>query len=195
VAVPFKTTEYDRAFIDAMHAVVVDLARGRDPLMGQFKVETSMTVASSVVDSRAGRRLDLPTQSVGFGMNLDPDAVRRGDMEAFAVEVEAASEQYAGEMVGMMIQAWEKVTESTGNVVDAGGNLTFEHLYEALEKREWALNDADELETPQLVMHPDTAKKLALLPPMTPDQAAAVVDLRRRKREELLARRRRRRLS
>jgi hypothetical protein len=65
-------------------------------------------------------------------------------------------------------------------------------LYEMLDKIEWTLDENDELSTPSIVMHPDTASKL---PQPTPEQVKMIEKLKARKLEELLAKRRRRRLS
>jgi len=123
------------------------------------------------------------------------EAVRRGDIEALVAQMDLAADDLAEGLVGVLIENINKVTESTGNVVDAGGAFTFEKFYEALEMIDWSLDDDDQLSMPQLVVHPDTAEKLQALPELTAEQKAALDDLKRRKHEELLARRRRRRLS
>jgi hypothetical protein len=136
--------------------------------------------------------LDLPGKEIGFGLTMNVDAVRTADFDALVIEMGAASDEYASGLADLVFSSFEKVTASTGNVVDAGGQLKFEHLYEMLDKREWSLNEDDELEMPSLVMHPDTVKNL---PTLTAEQDEQLAALKARKHEELLARRRRRRLS
>ena len=88
----------------------------------------------------------------------------------------------------------DAVTQSTGNIVDAGGEkFSFELLVETLEKIEWSLDDEGELVMPSIIMHPDQMKKLPA--EATPAQKAELDELKRRKKEELLAQRRSRRLS
>jgi hypothetical protein len=102
----------------------------------------------------------------------------------------------AEQLMGYFVETMGKVTEGTGNVVDAGGKpLSFELIYDALDKVELSVDENDELVMPELMMHPDQAQKLQELPPLTPEQQQKLDELKERKREEALARRRRRRLS
>jgi hypothetical protein len=192
--VPFKTTEYDRAFAEFVHRTANELARARSPLLAQIPVLPATGSASSVVGSRDGDELDLPEEAVGFEMSSSVDALRACDIDALTAAIDEGAEELGKALVGMFISTIDKVTEKMGNVVAAKGkSFDFETVIEALEKIEWTLYDNDELVLPQFVMHPDTAKNLPAEP--TPEQAARLDELTQRKREELLARRRTRRLS
>jgi hypothetical protein len=138
--------------------------------------------------------VDLEPDKVGFEMSTSVAAVRAADYDEFYAQVDQAAEMLASDLMKVWVGTMDKVTEATGNVVDAGGKLTFEVLYEMLDKLEYSLDENDELVMPSLVMHPDTAKKLEELGPPTPEQNAKLAELRERKRGEALARRRRRRL-
>ena len=85
------------------------------------------------------------------------------------------------------------ITSASGNVVNAGGELTFEKFYEVLDGMEWSLDDDGELSVPTIVMHPSDAEKLKELE--NPETLAAMEELKARKYEEALARRPSRRLS
>lgn len=190
-SVPFATWEYDDAVAAFVHETTHAVARARSPLLGQIAVETSGSTASSVVASRDGTTLDLPSASVGFGLTLDLRAMREADFDALATGIDLAADELGESLVGLFVENMNKVTEFTGNVVKSNG-FTFESFYEMLDKIEWSLTDEDELSMPQIVMHPDSVKEL---PELTPEQEQALQELHQRKHEELLAGRRRRRLS
>lgn len=191
---PFLTTEHDLAFGLFIFETTHELARARSPLLQQIRVLPAASTASSVVDSRDGEQIDLPAQPAGFTLSSDVDAVGRCDVEALTVALDNAADELGKDLVGMFVDTMNKVTQSTGNVVESKGEgFNFESFIEALEKLEWSLDDHDELVMPQLVMHPDTAKNLPR--EATPEQQAQLDALKERKREELLARRRTRRLS
>ena len=189
---PFKLPEYDKAFKGFVHQTVHSLARARSPLLADMAVEEGGSTASSVVDSLDGAQLDLPSESIQFGISMETEAVRSGDFDPLYVELDSAAEELGRGLVGLFVKTMDKVTESTGNVVTADGKFTFEAFYEALDKREWSLTAEGELSMPNLVMHPDMVKQL---PELTPEQETALEQLKRRKHEELLAGRRSRRLS
>lgn len=190
---PFDLPEYHEAFTTFIYASVNALARAQYPLLADIREEVVESAGSSVVDSRSDGRLDLPSERVGFEMGWERDDVLKGNFEALVLQLDSASGELGEKLVGMFVKTMGAVTDSTGNVVDAQGSpLTFELLYEMLDKIEYTLDDDDELEMPSLVMHPDMVKKL---PKPTPEQEAALEELKQRKREELLAQRRSRRLS
>lgn len=190
---PFDLPEYHDAFTTFVHASVNALARAQNPLLADIREEVVESGGSSVVDSRSDGRLDLPSERVGFEIEWDRDAVLEGNFEALVLQLDSASRELGEKLVGMFVKTVSAVTDSTGNVFHAqGGPVTFELLYEMLDKIEYTLNDDDELEMPSLLMHPNMVKKL---PKPTPEQEAEVEALKQRKREELLAQRRRRRLS
>ncbi len=190
---PFDLPEYDEAFKAFLYTSVNALARARDPLLAGIPEETTENAGSSVLDSRTDEPLDLPSEKVGFEIGWERNDVLEGNFETLLLQFDSASKELAEKLVGMFLKTVGAVTESTGNVVNAEGQpLTFELIYEMLDKIEYTLDDDDELEMPSMVMHPNMMKKL---PKPTPEQEAAIEELKQRKREELLAQRRRRRLS
>lgn len=188
----FELPEYDSAFAEFIFEVAHALVMASSPLLRQIPRLSAPGTASSVVDARDFQQLDLPAQSVGFGVTTDLRAVRDGDFEPLVVSLSKGSDELARDLMTMLIGTVDLVTEATGNVVKSSGEITFEAFYQALDGMEWTLTEDDELSLPTLVMHPDTVKKL---PALTPEQDEALEELKRRKLEELLARRRRRRLS
>jgi hypothetical protein len=193
---PFALYEYDAAFSDFFGETVRTLARARSPLLSQMEfVEVPGTVGSRVRD-REGMDVVLEPGKTTSEVTADLNAVRDGDYEQLYAELDAASDSMAEQLVGFFVETMAKVTEGTGNVVDAGGApLSFEVVYEMLERVEFSISENDELVMPSLLMHPDQAEKVKDLPPPTSEQQRMLDELKERKREEALARRRRRRLS
>lgn len=189
---PFDLPEYDRAFAVFLHDLVDGLARARDPVLAMIGVETTTSSVASRIRHRDGIDVDLPEELVGFSLAVPRDAVLKGDLGQFAAEVDNASEELSKRLATMMFSTLDKVTEATGNVVDAGGKLTFDTFYEMLDTLEWDLTDEGELAVPSLVLHPDTVKHL---PSETPETRERIEQLKQRKYEEALARRGSRRLS
>lgn len=189
---PFVLPEYDQSFSTFIHRLIRELAGAHEPLVGKIRSEPAVGTASSLIQVRGEEALDLPGESLDYGMTMEVSAVREGNFEFLVMEMDKAASELGDKLVGMLIANLGKVTDMTGNVVDAGGQFTFKHFYELLDKIEWSLDENDELSMPSLIMHPDTVKEL---PKLSPQQEASLGQLKMRKREELLARRRRRRLS
>ncbi len=168
------------------------MANSYSPLLAKIPSEAAAGSASSVVDRRGSPPLELLGEEIRFGWETKYSDVRSGTFVSLTLGIDAAGNQLAEQMEKMLFRNLEKVTESTGNVIDVGGKLKFEHVYEMFDKREWSLDDNDELEMPDLVVNPADIDKL---PKLTPREQQQLNDLKTRKREELLARRRSRRLS
>jgi hypothetical protein len=192
---PFVLPEYDVPFERFVHEAVSELARQRSPLLAQIPRETVSGASGSVVDQRDGDPLELTSEPVEYGYSMNAEAVREGDFDAFMVQLDSASDELAEGLVGLLVSSMTKITDYTGQKVDAGGEFSVEVVYEAYEQMEWALGDDGEICIPQMVMHPDLAKRVAELPPQTDEQKVRFEALKARKNEEALARRRSRRLS
>jgi hypothetical protein len=190
---PFALSDYDLACVHVISDVTKAIARAGDPVLSQIKVVPMAGTVSSVIETRGETALDLPAEPVGFELGVNSADVRDGNFEALQVQLVEAADGYAEQLAKMVYGSLNKITTATGNTFDAGGRSpTFEMVYEMLDKIEWALDENDELSTPSLVMHPDTASKL---PRPTPEQEKMIEELKARKLEELLAKRRCRRLS
>jgi hypothetical protein len=190
---PFALPEYERAYVEFLRDTVEGLARAGSPLLSQIEVEKQSTTVASRIRDRAGVDVDLPERDVGFGFTTSLEAVRSADYDEFAGQLYEAAEALGKDMAKWIFEDVGTITEATGNVVDAGGELTFEKLYEVMDGMEWGLTDEGELSVPSLFVNPAMMEKLRALE--TPETQAAMEELRARKYEEALARRRSRRLS
>lgn len=187
---PFKLSDYDRAFGLFMQDSLRELAVAGDPILSQIPFEKSTGPLGSVIQDQEGRDVDLPPGAIVSETTMSLDAVREGDVETFVIELDKASAQVRDGYARGLFSALRSVTSATGNVTRANGPLTFEVMYEMLDRREWTLTEDDELSMPSFVGAPGT-RSLQL----TPEQGARLAALHERKLRELLARRRRRRLS
>ncbi len=193
---PFALYEYDAAFTAVFDETVGILARGRSPMLSQIRFAKTSGPLGSRVRTRDGMDVELEPGETTAEITTDLRAVRAGDYTALYCDFDKASEDMAKGLVGLLVQSMSAVTEATGNVTDVGGRpLSFEVIYEMLEKMEFSLDENDELVLPAIFVNPDTAKKFESLPPATPQQEEKMDALKERKRQEALARRRRRRLS
>lgn len=192
----FALHEYDAAFgtffSDAMHV----LARAYSPLLADIPVvEMPGSAAGSRIRDRQGMDIVLDPGKTATEISTNLEAVREGDCERLHEAMYESAKPLSEQLVGLLLKSLDKVTEGTGNVVNAGGRtFGFEVLYETLEKMDFSLDENNELSMPSLVMHPDDAEKLRDHPPLTDEQQRKLDELKQRKREEALARRRRRRL-
>ncbi len=193
---PFALNEYGEAFGIFVGDVVRELARSRDPVLREMTFEAVPSTVGSRVQSRDGLNVELEPSSVGFEITLTDEEIRDFDISALVFQLDQAADEYAKGLMKMWVETMGKVTEATGNVVDAGGELTFETFYEMLEKMEWPdVDDEGNQVLPSIVAHPNTVERLTSLPDLTPEQQARMDALKKRKHEESLARRRSRRLS
>lgn len=193
---PFALHEYDAAFGRFFSQTMRVLAQASSPLLGQMLFVEMPGTAGSRVRDRQGMDIVLDPGKTSTEVTFDLKAVRDGDYEQLYRAMFESAEAMAEQLVGYFVESMGKVTEGTGNVVDAGGRpFGFEVLYEGLEKLDFSVDQNDELVMPSLVINPADAEKLRDLPPLTDEQQRMLDDLKERKREQTLARRRRRRLS
>ncbi|WP_027005292.1 hypothetical protein [Conexibacter woesei] len=189
---PFSLPEYSGAFAWFISDAIQELARAGDPILEQIEIVESPGALGSMFEDKEGFDVELEPASLTAGLVLDVDDVREGDPWKLALQIVMASSELREGQLRTMVGTLNRVTEATGNVVNAEGPLTFEALYEMLDKIEYGLTDDDTLSLPTMLVHPDT---LAKMPVPTDEQQQQITDLQERKLNELLARRRRRRLS
>jgi len=164
-------------------------------MLAQTRRETSPGTGGSVVEMRGRERLEMPMRPIEYGLTMSVDAVRAGDFGELITQFDRASDELARQLVAMLVGAMEKATDHTGQVVRSSDPVSFDAIYEGLDRMDWSLKPNGELALPSIFMHPDAAKRLEQLLPLTADQEAKLEALKARKHEELLARRRSRRLA
>jgi hypothetical protein len=196
MSMPFALYEYDAAFSRFFGQTMRVLAQAHSPLLAEMTFVEMAGALGSRVRDRQGLDLEIAPGRTSTEITSDFKAVREGDYEHLHEAMYESADAMAEQLVGYFVESMDKVTEGTGNGVDAGGRqFGFELLYESLAKLDFSLDDNDELVMPTLVMNPADAEKLRDLPELTHEQQQMLAALKDRKREEALARRRRRRLS
>jgi hypothetical protein len=146
---PFKLPEYDDAFVGFIQKTTHELAGAHHPLLAEMRFEDTESGASSVVDSREGEVLDLPSERVGFEMTSEHEDIRNSNFEPLLAQLDSAGAELGEQLMKIFFSSMNAVTESTGNVVDAEGKgFSFDLLFELLEKMEFSLDDNDELVMP-----------------------------------------------
>ena len=192
----FSLHEYDAAFGRFFGRGMRVLAQASSPLLADMRFVEMPGTAGSRVRDRQGMDVVLDPGEISTKVTSELDAVRDGDYEQLHAAMFESADVMARQLVGHLIETMGKVTEGTGNVVDAGGrSFGFDVFYEAIERMELSLDENDELVMPTIVMNPADVEKLRDLPDLTDDQQQKMDELKARNKEEALARRRRRRLS
>src|SRR5664279_1546132 len=153
--------EYDLAFREFVYTTANELAQARHPILADIKSERAQGDGSTVVDARGEEQLDLPSESIRFDVGWDREDLLAGKFEALLLQFDSAGEEIGGQMVGQLVKTLSAVTESTGNLIDAGGEkLSFDLILESLEQIEWSLDEDNELVMPSVLMHPNQMKNL-----------------------------------
>ena len=124
------------------------------------------------------------------------DDIRNCNLDALAEQADTAAEERLSIIMPRLFEMVVKTSVAAGTATDmAGAPLTFEAYLAAFSKIDLRFQDTGEPVMPQLVVHPDTAKILASLPPWTAEQQKVWDAMIERKRKEFFASRRHRKLS
>jgi hypothetical protein len=123
-----------------------------------------------------------------------PQDIIDGKLDDLLSSIDEAAEAYSEQFGRHFYEQLSRVTEATGNVVNAADKPFFESLYEMYEKVDLQFDEEGRI-TQELHMNPADAEKWEKgMAELTPEQQAKLAALVERKREEFIARRRSRRL-
>jgi Ni,Fe-hydrogenase maturation factor len=190
----FQLPEYDAAAKRFFKSAADAIAIANSPMLQQMPRVPVEDVRTSRINIAPGKVLELEPTGVESEGTFTISRVVDGDFSEIVEAIDRMGREEAQALVGFMVENLRKVTDATGNVVDAGGRpLSHQVILEMFEKIELTFDDEGRPQQ-SLWVHPDTAKRLAELPPMTPEQQRAWDELMERKREEWRARKRHRRL-
>lgn len=127
---------------------------------------------------------------------LSRDATIAGDLDDLYAALDAAAEGGLSSLMPQFFANLGEICDASGQAIDAGGRpFDYDLLLEALEGIEISFDADGNPKMPTLVMHPETADRLAALPPPSPEQEARLAAMMQRKKEDFDARRRSRQLS
>jgi len=141
------------------------------------------------------KELVTPLHKLSFTMEIPIKAIIDFDLAEFTKQVYNFTEQRIAEMHKMMYATLDKITQLTGNQVNAGGKPSSPDLIlDMLEKVEIRFDDKGDPILPTLVVAPETGKKLADIK-FTLEQEERQRKILEKKKKEFYAKKRYRRLS
>lgn len=189
-------SEYDSAFMTFLWECVDPLMKAIDPVYAQIPHRRSDVLRVEPLRTDDGREIPVAeplAMSTDLIMSYERAIV--GDFTEVSEIVERAAHAALGQVMPSFYDLIDRTTTATGNVVDAGGALTYDTLLDVLVKVR--ISEFDEAGQPvgmTLLMNPATAQNLQALGPPTAEQDARYQVIMQRKREEADAGRRHRRL-
>jgi hypothetical protein len=191
----FRLMEYavaERVFIGG---TLDALARAKDPLLARIKVERTTKVPRTQITTDSGEVIEQEPVQIRTKLTQAPQDIIDGKLDDLLVSLDQAAEEYSEQFGRYFYEQLSRVTEATGNVVDASGRPFFDSLYEMYDKIDLQFDEGGRI-AQELHLNPADAEKWQKgLDEMTPDQQAKLAALVERKRQEFNARRRDRRLS
>lgn len=194
MAVIFELREYALAETAFVRSAVHALTRARDGLYGQMHVEPSSRLGTTQITTEQGVVVEQEPVQVRFHITLDPDELIDGRLDAFLASLDAAADELLDGFMPQFYEYLARITEATGNVVDAKDRPFFDSMYEMFEKVDLQFDEEGRI-TQSLVINPADAKKWEKgAADLTPEQRRQLDELIERKRAEFHARRRDRRL-
>lgn len=174
--------------------LVQEVVRGfqqLDPILGQIP---TLSVAHDGSTRQVSEPvvLETPLRQEIADSTFETQWFLETNVERFRDFIFGISESLLSSMVKSFLETVSQVTDATGNVVD-GREDFWEGFIEMIEKTEMVFDENGE-HGHQIVLNPDTFKKLKNNPP-TPEQSRRIEEAIQRKREEHNAKKRTRRLS
>jgi hypothetical protein len=193
----FALHEYVQAERRFIGEAIRALSDSRGGLVGLIQSEPTSRPGATRVTLESGETVEFDPGRIEAVMNLAWDDVAETDVPALLTAIDAGAEQHHDALTRWVLANLEKLTDATGNTVDASGRSLFDALYEMFEKIELRFEEDGSIsEGFAFVMHPDVFEKMKQMEAdMTPEQRKKLDDLIAGKRDEFFARRRRRELS
>lgn len=189
--------EYDGAFMTFLWECVDPLMKAIDPVYAQIPHRRSDVLRVEPIRTEDGREMPVAEPlAVSTDLTMSYERAIIGDFTEVGEIAERAAHATLGQVMPSFYELIDRTTTATGNVVDAGGALTYDTLLDALEKVH--ISEFDEAGHPvgmTLLMNPATAQNLQALGPPTAEQDARYQAIIQRKREEADAGLRHRRIS
>jgi hypothetical protein len=193
----FALPEYERAQFQVFHSAVQGLMKAKDPLYAEIpEGDPSEIMPATQNTMPSGETVRSEPVLLENKVVFQWDEIRSCNLDALAEQADKTAEERLAVIMPHLFAMVGRTSEAAGTATDMGGApLTFESYLAAFSKMELSFGPNGEPIMPQLVVHPETAKILAKLPPWTADQQKiwnAMID---GKRKEYFANRRHRKLS
>ena len=187
----FSMKEYDSAMTELFREVKAGLDK-TDELLGQIQ---NVPVAHGGMMRQVSepKIVDTEMKLHKVEVVIQLDWYRKTDVDEFVMFIYGMWEKFASQTHEALFETISLTTEAVGNSMNAKGKNFWDARIEMLEGLEMRF-DEDGHHTTQLIIHPDTARKLEENPP-TPEQQKRWEEAINAKREEYYAKKRSRRLS
>ncbi len=188
-----RPAEYEAATQRWIQQTVQHIMRARDRVYAQLRTEQAETVPATRLDLGGGQEFAVDPVRIHVDGSIAIDPLIDGDLEDLHVQVSSIADQQLEQFMRAYFTTISKVTDKTGNTIDAHGDAA-EGLLAVLEKMDIAFGE-DGLPALEMIVSPADADRIrAQLDALTVEQQQRLTGIINRKREEYLASRRRRRL-
>lgn len=190
----FELVEYalaERKFVqESIHA----LARARDPLLSQISVEPTSRLQTTQITTDEGVVVEQQPVAILSRFNQKADELIDGRLDEFLATLDAAAEQWAEGFGRQFYDYLSRISQATGNVVDAKDRPFFDSIYEMFEKVDLQFDEEGRIQQTVHLNPADAETWTKGMESLTQEQRQKLDELIERKRQEFNARRRHRRI-
>ena len=192
----FALPEYENAQFDMFDTAVNGLMKAKTSLYAQIlEGDPSEVMPATQNTMSSGEAVRSGPVLMESTVVCRLDDIRSCNLDALAEQADKVAEERLAVIIPHLFAMLGRISEAAGTATDMGGaSLNFESYLAAFSKMGLQFDANGEPIMPQLVVHPETAKMLAKLPPWTAEQQGmwnAMID---GKRKEYFANRRHRKL-
>lgn len=189
----FRLPEYESAWQEFMSDSIHELARAKDPILAQIPTVTQEVIPQAKYTSEGGGEpLLIDPMQVAMTFEFSVGDAIVGDFTGVYAALDTAADQYVEQIMPAVFDHIRQLSESTGNVVDAGGKpMSWDLILDMIEKVEIAFDKDGIASLPTIVANPRDWEKLGEPSPAHKQRLDEII---RKKREEALARRSSRKL-
>jgi hypothetical protein len=187
----FALPKYDGA-LNQLFRNVQEGFTEQDELLGQIQSH-SVSHGGTTRQVSEPQIVDTEMHNSSAIFEISTDAFLQTDTKQLTDSLFTLIESLHKEQKKHMIEVLSQTTEAVGNVVDAKGRNFWDAYVEMIETTQMTF-DKEGNHNYQIVMHPETAKKLRATPP-TPEQSKRIQEAIEAKRRDYYERKPTRRLS
>jgi hypothetical protein len=176
----FRLHEYDSAMAQLMGEIREGLLE-HDPLLGKIRNEV-VSHGGTTRQVTGPNVVETPMVKSTAMFEINKEAFLETDTHKFAESILNLFESFHREQKKYLLEVVSKTTEAVGNVVDAHNRNFWDAYLEMIETTEMQFDEHGN-HNYQIVLHPETAKKIQATPP-TEEQSKRIEEAIERKRRE-----------
>ena len=175
----FKLGEYHAAGTRFLGEAIEALARAQHPLFAKIPVAKVEGPIDGQITTDEGEEVELLGGMAGAPLAWHLTDIMICDFDELLASVDAAGKAYADSVIEMLYRQILTVTETTGNVQQLTGPLTWDVILDSLEQIEWSFDREGNPNFPDIVHGPNVE-----VPPMEPRHNERLGEIVERKRQE-----------